>query len=172
MNELDLIRNQLTAERQHAADIARNGTRVGQAQIDYLLFVLARFEERDRILTDVYHSRFPATDPARPPLDALFGGPGTSHEALAMLESALSATAVVGDAQTGNIRGWNEFVTYLEGPWCARRDAIDALLQQNVRIADWRAISFVDADSIVKERALYARAKADAAKADSGRPAP
>jgi hypothetical protein len=38
-----------------------------------------------------------------------------------------------------------------------RRDAIDSLQQAHLRVTDWRAVSFVDADSIVEERTRYSR---------------
>jgi len=121
--------------------------------VDYLVFVLTRFEERDQMLAEQYRSRLAPSDPARREADEILSRPGTSREALATLEAALGSGQ---DGATGP-QLWIAFAQFVEGPWRSRRDAIDALLERNTRVADWRAVSFVDADSIVEERARYAR---------------
>ena len=50
-----------------------------------------------------------------------------------------------------------EFAQYFDGPWASRRDALDALLACNNRPTEWRLIGGIDADSILEERARYAR---------------
>ena len=160
MNELDLIRKQLVTERRRAAEVAQACARAAhdrwetdelrQARVDYLVFVLSRFEERDQILADLYRARLgDAQDRGR--LEALMHGPGASREVLVKLEAALAAN---GAAEAPD--RWRQFAEDFDGPWRARRDAVDALLERNPRVTDWRAVSFVDADSIVEERALYA----------------
>ncbi len=154
MNELELIRNQLRTECTRAAEIARAcaapeaSAELRQAAVAYLVFVLTRFDERDQRLAEQLRAQSSASE-------QLISQPGTSREALAKLEAALAAP---GDAD--DTRRWSAFGQFVEGPWRQRRAALDALQQKSLRIADWRGVSFVDADSIVEERARYARVEA------------
>jgi hypothetical protein len=158
MNELELIRNQLRAERMRVAQVAlacaspEATEAFRQACVEYLVFVLTRFEERDQMLAEQCRARLAPSDPTRRQLDEIMSRSGTSREALAKLEAALKD--VGGPASN---RHWSEFGSFFEGPWRARRDALEALQERNARVADWRAVSFVDADSIMEERARYAR---------------
>lgn len=158
MNELELIRNQLRAERERVTEVALACAAPEATEafrgvcVDYLVFVLTRFEERDQMLAEQYRARLSPSDPARRPLDEIIARAGTSREALAKLETALKA----GSGSASNPH-WSEFGKFFAGPWRARRDAIDALQERNVRVAEWRAVSFVDADSILEERTRYAR---------------
>jgi hypothetical protein len=146
MNELELIRNQLRAERSRAIEVAAivatahaagaSGFALRQAAVDYLVLILTRFEERDQLLLE------------RSPSVSLSGMPGASREALSRLEIALGGEAP---------QPWGDFLAFIDGPWRARRDAFDSVLEGNTRVPDWRAVSFVDADSILDERARYAR---------------
>ena len=165
MNELELIRAQLAAERRHAGAVADAGAAVfatqptgaaalegfRQACVDYLVCVLAWFEERDRRLAHL--ASRPADQAVRAALDDALARPGGSRETLEKLEAALAA---------GTGTAWREFVQYFHGVWSARREALDALLSANARIADWRALAGVDADTILEERARYARVRAAA----------
>lgn len=160
MNELQLIRNQIATERKRAAELATvfaatpapGGAAGGaagplrQACVDYLVFVLTRFEERDQMLADLVRGRFAEADATRRAIQESLARPGASREALARLEAALVAP----DRS-------EQFATYLAGPWSARRDAIDSLQQAHLRVTDSRAVSFVDADSIMEERTRYSR---------------
>jgi hypothetical protein len=161
VNELQLIRNQLTAERNRAAELAAaitapsagTGSAFRQACVDYLVFVLTRFEERDQMLADLLRARFAESDATRKALQDALARPGASRQALTKLEAALGGTspAPPSGAQA------SEFAAYFDGPWRMRRDAIDSLQQAHLRVTDWRAVSFVDADSIVEERTRYSR---------------
>lgn len=154
MNELELIRNQLRTETTRVAGIARACAAPGasaelrEAAIDYLVFVLTRFDERDQRLAEQLRTQSSASE-------QLISQAGTSREALAKLAAA---RAEPGDA--GNTRHWSAFGQFLEGPWQQRRAAVDALQQKSLRIAAWRTVSCVDADSIVEERTRYARVEA------------
>jgi hypothetical protein len=180
VNELQLIRSQLTAERNRAAELAATfateGTGAGadmgtangpgadvalrQACVDYLVFVLTRFEERDQMLADLIRARFAGSDATREALLDALARPGASREALAKLEAALRATSPPARAEAPNLTPAAEFAAYFAGPWRMRRDAIDVLQEAHLRVSDWRAVSFVDADSIVEERARYSRVQA------------
>ena len=161
MNELELIRNQLRTERIRVTDIAHAcaapGASAGlrEAAVDYLVFVLTRFDERDQRLAEHYQAQPSASGSQRQELDRLMCQSGTSREALGKLEAALAEPDDSARAQR-----WSAFGQFSEGPWRERREAIDALQQRSLHIADWRAVSFVDADSIVEERTRYARVEA------------
>jgi hypothetical protein len=174
MNEVELIREQLATERQHAADVARacatalaaggsQGTErlaslgaFRQAGVEYLVWILTRFEEREQVFHDLLRNRFPAENPNRRAAEAALALPGTSREALVKLEAALGSIA---DADRGAAR-WTDFLRFFSGAWSARRDELDRLFERQAKVADWRAVSAIDADSIVDERGRYARVKA------------
>ncbi|HEV7136534.1 MAG TPA: hypothetical protein VGN43_07860 [Steroidobacteraceae bacterium] len=177
MNELQIIRSQLAAEQSHAAEVANacaavlgsTGAapappeaiaRFRDACVSYLVWVLARFEESDQTLAELPAARQGQTDGeadgaaamgARP-LAGLVGQPGTSREALARLETALAA------GESGGARAaWQEFARFFNSAWTPRRAALERALAEHLSVADWRAISAIDADSILDERNRYAR---------------
>lgn len=173
MNEVELIRGQLAVERQHAAEVARacasvlapataRGTeRLASLEafrrtgVEYLAWILTRFEEREQVFHDLLRSRFPADAANRREVESALALPGTSREALAKLETALGS----GDLESAATR-WGDFLRFFSGAWIARRDEIDRLFERQAKVADWRAVSGIDADSIVDERSRYARVKA------------
>lgn len=170
MNEIQLIRQQLDTEREHAGSVARACAAVlgragsqapasgspldafRQACVDYLVCVLAWFEERDRRLGALVNSYGPE-HPARDALDAALARRGRSRDALEKLEAAFAQGPDVHAPR--NL--WAEFAHYLHGPWSSRRDALDALLASNPRPGEWRQVSGIDADGILEERARYGR---------------
>ncbi len=174
MNEVELIRRQLGVERQHAADVSRacaDALAPGesrdldrrapleafrQSSVDYLVWILSRFEEREQVFHDLLRSRFPEDHPDRRAVESALALQGTSREALAKLETALSTA---GDSNKTASR-WTESLQFFNGAWSARRDEIDRLFERQAKITDWRAVSAIDADSIVDERNRYARVKA------------
>jgi len=177
MNEIQHIREQLTAERQHASAVAnacttafarRNAVALSsgssleefrQACVDYLVCVLAWFEERDQRLTDLWDARPTPADEGQRTLEAALASPGRSREALEKLEAALARTpAPSADSRTQE--SWREFAQFFNSVWSARRDAIEAWLAANPRTTDWRVIAGIDADSILEERHRYARVRA------------
>jgi hypothetical protein len=198
MNEVELIRGQLALERQHAAEVARacasalevagsSGTErlasleaFRQAGVEYLVWMLSRFEEREQVFHDLLRGRFAAEDPNRRAVEAALALPGTSREALAKLETALCPTvdsgstpapagdslagrsvAPAGDSLAGrSVARWSDFLRFFSGTWSARRDEIDRLFERQAKVTDWRTVSEIDADSIVDERSRYARVKA------------
>jgi hypothetical protein len=174
VNEIQIIRDQLAAERLHASAVANacaaalghptnpegaNGAQRAefrQACVDYLVCVLAWFEERDQRLADLARLRLPPAQPSRRALEEALARPGRSREALAKLEAACAA-AIAGAADGRVQPRWQAFAQYFNGIWCARREALDALLASMSRAADWRAVAGIDADSILEERRRYAR---------------
>ena len=172
MNEIELIRSQLTAERQHAGAVANacvsalqrartnevpGGPALAefrQACVDYLACVLPWFEERDQRLADLARARLGAADPAGRALEEVLARPGRSREALQRLEAACATGSASGRAVSDS---WQDFAHYLASVWGARRDALDALLGARLRVTDWRSVSGIDADTILEERQRYAR---------------
>ena len=169
MNEIELLRTQLATERSRVREIAGacaaahpGGTAPAPAAAasaalhlacaEYLGCVLGWFDERDARLGELYAAR-PATDAGRSTVTAL-GSRGRGREALARLA-----------AQGGALGDWRAVAQFINGPWEARRAAVEALLAGNPRVADWRTFGGIDADSICRERALYARCRAALAAA-------
>lgn len=176
MNEVELIRAQLTTERQHAGAVAQvcaatlgaadpaalaSGSPLEEfrhACVDYLVCVLAWFEERDRRLGHIVNGLGPE-HPHRDALDEALTRRGRSRDALEKLEAAFAHGAGEGPAGEAQ-RVWGEFAQYFSGAWSTRRDTLDALLGSNARAGDWRAFSGIDADSILEERTRFARVHA------------
>jgi hypothetical protein len=170
MNEIDIIRSQLALEQSHAAEVANACAaafgssaapfasseamaRFRDACVSYLVWVLARFEERDQTLCELLAARPPpaasagASHPGHP-----IGQSGTSREALSRLESALAA----GDSEAAR-RGWEEFARFFNSAWAPRRAALERALAEQASVAEWRAVCAIDADSMLDERSRYAR---------------
>jgi hypothetical protein len=178
MNELELLRSQLQAERQRAAEVAAacaasvqppktgmhgrpDSDELRKAGVEYLIFVLTRFEEREQMLVELYRARFADGDAIWRELQEITARAGTSREALVRLEAALAATAAAVTAAKGigeEVRlPWQEFARFFSTAWTPRREALDILMARNTRAADWRAVAFVDADWLLEERARYSR---------------
>jgi hypothetical protein len=180
MNEVELIRAQLAAERRHATEVANacatafatgapDSSKPGppaatlddfrKSCMDYLVSVLTRFEARDQMLGDLLHSRLAPDEAGRRTLDGIIGRAGTSRQALGRLEAAVAGGSPDGTTNAPE-RRWSEFAQFFNGAWSARRDALDALFERNSRVSDWRTVALVDADSILDERSRYARVHA------------
>jgi len=172
MNEIEIIRSQLTLEQSHAAEVANacvavfgatggagmpdeSAALLREACVSYLVWVLARFEERDQTLSELLAARespSPAAAAGALQLDELLRRSGGSREALAHLEAALAAA---GPDETR--ARWREFARFFNSAWTARRLALEAALAEHLSVADWRAMCAIDADSILDERRRFAR---------------
>ena len=171
MNELEIIRSQLAVEQSHAADVTHACATVfaatqpppafevalfREACVSYLVWVLARFEERDQTLSELLASRRPAANgtaaAGAQQLASLIGRSGGSREALSRLEGALAA----GDTPAARA-GWQEFARFFDTAWLPRRAALERALAEHLAVADWRAVSAIDADFILDERNRFAR---------------
>lgn len=175
MNELEIIRRQLAVEQSHAAEVANAcaavfaspGASAGpseattlfrEACVSYLVWVLSRFEECDQTLSELLASRQSSPRGAAgvsAQLVALIGQSGTSREALSRLEAALAA----GESDSARA-AWQEFARIFNSAWTPRRVALERALAEHLSVADWRAISAIDADSMLDERTRYARVAA------------
>jgi hypothetical protein len=105
--------------------------------------VLGWFEARDARLGELA-TRLGAQDARCSAFAEILAREGSSTEALRLLGGS----------------GGQALPHFLCGPWRARREAIEALLASDARAADWRTITGIDADSILAERALFARVAA------------
>jgi hypothetical protein len=170
VNEIELIRGQLQVERERVQAIAAACTsalaeaapaalssaspleQFRQACVDYLVCVLAWFEERDRRLANLL-DQYDPHHPRRDALDAALTRLGRSRDALEKLEAAFAAT-------TAGASKWQEFAQYVSGPWGARRDALEALLAAGARTGEWRTVGGIDADAMLEERSRFARVNA------------
>lgn len=178
MNELEIIRSQVAMEQTHAAEVANACAAVfgstgaarapseatalfREACVSYLVWALARFEERDQILSELLAARQSAGDGAAAAsarhLGSLITRSGTSREALSRLEAALAA----GESQAAGA-GWQEFARFFNSAWAPRRAALEGALAEHLAVADWRAVCAIDADSILDERRRFERAVAQA----------
>jgi hypothetical protein len=179
MNEIEVIRRQLCTERTHAAQVAEAcaavlGSRTPvsaspdalqafrEACVAYLVWVLARFEERDQSFAERLGSFAPRAPASPRALDATaasatLSSPGSSREALSRLEAALGARSPPGSDAPQPAQPWREFARYIETAWNPRRTALDDLLTHLPGIAECRAVCAIDADSILDERARFAR---------------
>jgi hypothetical protein len=173
MNELEIIRSQLDVEQSHAAEVvnacaslfgSENAARapadaaalLREACVSYLVWVLARFEERDQTLSELLASRQLSPNAAAAAgarhLGNLIARSGTSREALARLEAALAA----GESQAARA-AWQEFARFFNSAWQPRRAALDAALAEHLGVTDWRTVCAIDADSMLDERKRFAR---------------
>lgn len=186
MNEVELIRAQLATERRHAAQVANACVSVledpaqvldgqtlvtfCQTCVEYLVWVLARFEERDQMMLDLGYAR-PGGEDRRRELQEILGWPGKSREALTRLQAALDRTS--GDRTLGSppLGPWREFAQFFNGDWSRRREALDGLFGRFATTADWRKVACIDADSILDERSRFARVQAAAPPGVELRPA-
>jgi hypothetical protein len=161
MNEIGLLRGQLATERRHVREVANTcaaalagaPARPGDAALEalqaacgeYLGCVLGWFDGRDQRLGELTAQQ-PAANSSRMALERL--------------------------KQAGPARErWQALAEFINGPWDARCGAIEALLASNPRVADWRAFCGIDADSVCRERALYARVRAALPSGNSPGPA-
>ncbi len=176
MNELEIIRSQLAVEQAHAADVvnacaaAFGSTDAASAPseataafreacVSYLVWVLARFEERDQTLSELLVSRQSPVNgtvaASARHLAGLIARSGTSREALSRLEAALGA------GESPAVRaGWQEFARFFNSAWAPRRTALEGALTEHLGVADWRAVCAIDADSILDERNRFGRVAA------------
>ncbi len=131
MNELQVIRDYLTAEHQHLGEVseicaaaARTGPqaqRLLHACADYFGFIFGRLDENSKVAA---LARRAASAPVEPLLD------------------------------------WKELLTVVGIESAQRSATIARLAHAGARIAEWRATARVDADSILGERRRFEQIRA------------
>jgi hypothetical protein len=187
MNEIEILRFQVAAEQSHAAEVGNACAAVFGAEsaaaaapeamalfreacVSYLVWVLARFEERDQTLSELLASRQPLAGSAAASLrhlGSLITRAGTSREALSRLEAALAASG----SATAHA-GWGEFARFFNSAWAPRRAALDSALAEHLGVADLRVVCAIDADSILDERRRFGRVVAQLPAGIELRPQP
>ena len=164
MNEQEFIRQQVATERAHmgatraalAAALGANYSddvleTFARAAARYLGFIVRRFNAQDLEHCAILQARVAATDQAdRAILSDLAATLRFSGQAIDALAAAVDAPAAELLAACG---AYNRFYTEVLG---SRRHAIYHLFERHYGIVEWRQASFVDADSILEERELYA----------------
>jgi hypothetical protein len=169
MNEVELIRTQLATERRHATLVASacvlaleesagaletlDLTCFCQTCVEYLVWVLTRFEARDRMILE---------GGSGAELAGILGG----REALSSLIYRLEYPSPEGPQGS-----WRDFAAYFSVDWSARREAADEIFGRTATLADWRSMAGIDASSILDERNRFARVQAAAPPGIQLRPA-
>lgn len=153
MDELAILRHQVSTERRHMAEV-KNACRAAlgiehgggcatffAAAAEYLSFIMRRFHAQDQMHVELLRARVPRTDPSHSLLQELEATLASSRDALAALERST-------DVQ----RGVRDYVDFFDRVLAKHRHALSPLLEKHYRIEDWRKSLFVDADSILEER--------------------
>ncbi len=163
MNEVQLIRRELAAQRRHARDIeaswsARLGdinTHNSEAYNSYFLFILGM--ESKRIQSHLERLRIRSDlSKAEHALLELCGGEFETLTAARAPSSPRSASAsgsaatVTADTLARNVESLNRLSMLLQ--------QLDAIAESRYGVEDWRSASHLDADSILEERRLRRRA--------------
>ncbi len=173
MNELEFIRRQVSTERLHMAAVRgataaaltvpadeRPGTDFLLACARYLVFIVGRFNAQDQAHCDLLRARVPADAASdRAMLEDLDRTLAASRKALDSLASALREREAAGDtgddaAFVAALRG---YLSFYSNVLASRRHALQHLFEAHYTVAEWRAASSVDADSILEERQRYSR---------------
>jgi hypothetical protein len=144
VNETDIIKKQLATERLHFADVASAFlSMIEQAGVSRANFDSGGgFAQACRDYFDFALTRFEGS--ARSDLTGRF-------------EDAKGTRAAT-DRLTAD--RWLSFLAAFKAESNRRFAALDALSARAVLVAEWRAVSKIDADTIFRERALYERVKA------------
>ncbi|MGD9599053.1 MAG: hypothetical protein AB7G76_05580 [Steroidobacteraceae bacterium] len=163
MDELTLLRDQVATERRHFAAVkeaCRAALQAGgdpaglahtcRAAIAYLVYGARRLHAQDHAHVLLLRPRIAPGDTASHRLlDDLAATLERSRAALQALESAPDP-----------VPGVAAFLDFVDEVLGRRRHGLEALFQAHYSLDDWRAASFVDADSILEERERYAAFRA------------
>jgi hypothetical protein len=153
VNEIQMIRAQLENERERTGAVAQACSAAAiealhEAGLAYLRCVLGWFDERDERLRELY-ARRPIGE-RDSSLETLLAESRGGRQALDRLESA---------SRGGRQEPWQVLSRFLAGPWKTRQEAIGRALASGLRVADWRTVAGIDADSMLEERRLYAQVR-------------
>lgn len=169
MNEIDILRNQLSLERRHMAEVENAlaaaidaGLEAGRldefcrACATYLRFIGERFSRQERTHCELLRPRLAPADAAnRRVLDELEETLRLSGPAIAALAAALQRRESGACQAAEFLAACRDYVEFLKRELGQRRHVIHHLFERHYRVAEWRRASCVDADSILEERELY-----------------
>lgn len=171
MNELEFIRQQVSTERSHMAAV-RSACAAALAQqadagrdadfllacVDYLVFIVGRFNSQDQAHCDRLRARVPAADVrSHAVIDDLAQTLAASRKAIEALAVAGRARASGSGDELALVAALRSYLSFYASVLASRRHVIQHLFEVHYGIADWRATSAVDADAILEERARYGR---------------
>lgn len=165
MDELAILRGQVATERRHLIAVkaaCRTALSAGRATTgvddfarvagDYLLYLGRRLLAQDHAHAVLLRPRLAPGDTA-------------SHQLLDDLEATLKqlrAALQALDGEPDRAAGLFDYLEFVDCVLAKRRHALEPLLAAHYSIEDWRAASFVDADSILEERERHAACQAAA----------
>lgn len=186
MNELDFLRDQLALERRHF-DAVRSAcesaiaaglepTRLDEfcrVATRYLCFAGERLNLQDRAHCEQLDALLAPDDAAS--LNLV----GDLRASLAARASALESLAAGLEQRRADTLGAVGFIDVCRGSlraldeaFARRPPVLGRLLERHYRVAQWRAASQVDADSILEERERYERVRAALPRGFELEPAP
>jgi hypothetical protein len=173
VNELEFIRHQVSTERSHMAAVRgasaaalaqpaeeRPALDFLQACASYLVFIVRRFNAQDQAHCDLLRQRLPAdAGRDRATLDDLDRTLAASRQALDALATALQRREAAGDGSEDDawVAALRSYLSFYSNVLAGRRHALQHLFEAHYTVADWRAASAVDADSILEERQRFSR---------------
>jgi hypothetical protein len=128
----------------------------------YLVFILERFNAQDQKHSDLLRPRLTAEEGNYVPvLDDLDVALASSREAIERLRVALEGRRSGKLSAAEFVYEVRAYVDYYNRTLRKRQHVISPLFERHYTIADWRAASFVTADSILEERTRYAAVQAE-----------
>jgi hypothetical protein len=152
MNEVELIHRQLATERLHFTAAANACAQVIKTQgasgsgeflqmcAEYFAFALARLNPATGI--SLGHEQTCST---------------RQEGSAAVEEAARKLTLARSDTSTMAGERWGEFLQWFANELHVRFAPFEDLKSRNLPVAEWRAMSRIDADSVFTERARYRR---------------
>jgi hypothetical protein len=179
MNEIEFIRTQVATERKHVEAVsnacaaavdamgrARPAERAALEEFcetcaDYLVYVMARFRARDQVHYQLLYARLsPGNQEDRALLLHLEKTLAAGRTGLMKLESSLAERRKNRLTARDLATVCQEYIGHLQETMGMRRDRIQNLFDRYYGVEEWRHASLVDADSILDERARYAKVQA------------
>jgi len=170
VNELEFLRQQIATERGHMAAVrSACATALEQAGTppdpeflghcaDYLVFIVARFNEQDRTHAGQIRPRLDVGDDAgRRAIDDLLGALEQSRAAISRLATAAADWRGGRADDAALVAALREYLAFYASVLATRRHSLQPWFDAHYGIAEWRRAAGVDADSILEERERYAR---------------
>lgn len=170
MNEIQFLRDQVSLERRHMTAVKDALGAALEARFDeallrpfclaavrYLLFAMQRFHRQDAKHAELLLARLPAEAVAdRTRVAEVAAALEGAHAGLGPLAEAAAAAADPDAPAAPLIAACRDYVRWFETRLRDRRHSFHDLFDACYGIEEWRAASFVDADSILEERERFA----------------
>jgi hypothetical protein len=174
MNELEFLHQQVSLERRHMAEVRSACQAAIEAGFSepildefgglcaaYLVFILDRFNAQDQKHVDQLHPRLTADEAGfAPVLDDLRQTLVQSREAVDLLRQALDARRRGETTAAELVLALQSYLRFYEGTLRRQQPQLAPLFARHYDLADWRAASFVTADSVLEERSRFAAVSA------------